>query len=179
MSLCTVSYGPNMPQDFNVIIEIPAHSQPIKYEVDKETGALFVDRFMATAMRYPCDYGYIPQTLADDGDPVDVLVISPMPLSMGTVIRCRAVGVLDMTDESGHDYKIIAVPVNKLTPLYKDVKEIEDLSSLLIAQIHHFFEHYKDLEPGKWVKIEGFRKAKDAQIIIENSVKAGSGHCTQ
>jgi len=170
MSLKEVGHGKNLPHDFNVIIEIPANSQPIKYEIDKETGALFVDRFMLTAMRYPCDYGYIPQTLSEDGDPVDVLVVSPMPLSMGAVIRCRAVGMLNMTDESGPDAKIIAVPLDKITPLYKDVHSIEHLPSILIAQISHFFEHYKDLEPTKWVKVNGFSDKAQSEREIMASV---------
>jgi inorganic pyrophosphatase len=170
MGLREVSHGKNIPHDFNVIIEIPSHSEPIKYEVDKETGALFVDRFMSTAMRYPCDYGYIPHTLSEDGDPVDVLVVSPMSLSIGTVIRCRTVGMLKMTDESGQDNKIIAVPIDKLTPLFHDIHEIDDLPKSLMAKISHFFEHYKDLEKGKWVKVSGYESAQAARDDIMASV---------
>ena len=156
MNLDRVEAGRNLPEDFNVIIEIPMHGDPIKYEVDKETGAMFVDRFMSTAMHYPCNYGYIPKTLSEDGDPVDVLVITPVALITGVVVRCRPVGLLRMTDEAGVDGKLIAVPVDKLCSLYKEVKKPEDLPPLLLKQISHFFEHYKDLEQGKWVKVEGW-----------------------
>ena len=166
MSLNSVSSGRNLPDDFNVIIEIPAHGEPIKYEVDKESGAMFVDRFMSTAMHYPCNYGYIPHTLSEDGDPVDVLVITPIPLITGVVVRCRPVGMLKMTDEAGVDAKLLAVPVEKLCGLYKDVKKPEDLQPLLLAQIAHFFEHYKDLEKGKWVKVEGWVGVDDARAEI-------------
>ena len=166
MSLDRVSSGRNLPDDFNVIIEIPAHGEPIKYEVDKESGAMFVDRFMSTAMHYPCNYGYIPHTLSEDGDPVDVLVITPIPLITGVVVRCRPVGMLKMTDEAGIDAKIIAVPVDKLCTIYKDVHEPGDLSPLLLRQVSHFFEHYKDLEPNKWVKVEGWVDAEAAKAEI-------------
>lgn len=170
MNLDRVGPGKNIPDDFNVIIEIPAHSDPVKYEVDKETGAMFVDRFMNTAMHYPCNYGYIPKTLSEDGDPVDVLVVAPIPLISGAVIRCRAVGVLQMTDESGADAKILAVPIDKVCTLYRQVQTHTDLPPLLIAQIQHFFEHYKDLEPGKWVKVQGWADAKAACAEIVASV---------
>jgi inorganic pyrophosphatase len=166
MSLDRVPSGRNLPDDINVIIEIPAHGEPIKYEVDKESGAMFVDRFMSTAMHYPCNYGYIPHTLSEDGDPVDVLVITPIPLITGVVVRCRPVGMLKMTDEAGIDAKLIAVPVEKLCGLYKDVHKPEDLQPLLLAQISHFFEHYKDLEKNKWVKVEGWVGADDARAEI-------------
>lgn len=171
MGLIQVLAGNNVPDDVNVIIEIPAQSEPIKYEVDKETGTLFVDRFLATSMHYPCDYGYIPQTLSDDGDPVDVLVVSPFPVNPGCVIRCRPVGVLAMRDESGEDRKILAVPINKLTSLYQNVQKIEDLPKLLLNQITHFFTHYKDLEEGKWVKLEGWLDANAAKQEILDSIK--------
>ncbi len=171
MGLREVSVGKKVPDDINVIIEIPAHGEPIKYEVDKETGALFVDRFMATSMRYPCDYGYIPHTLSEDGDPVDVLIIAPMPLNRGSVVRCRPIGMLKMTDESGEDAKILAVPIDKLTPIYRDVHSPEDVSGLLLKQISHFFEHYKDLEEGKWVKLQGWVDANAAKKEILDSVK--------
>ena len=170
MSLKKVASGRDLPEEINVIIEIPAHAEPVKYEVDKDSGAMFVDRFMATCMHYPCNYGYVPHTLSEDGDPVDVLVPTPFPLMGGSVIRCRPVGVLNMTDESGSDAKLIAVPVSKLTPIYKDVHETKDLSELLLNQIEHFFEHYKDLEPGKWVKIEGWDNAEAAKKEITDSV---------
>ena len=166
MSLNRVSSGRNLPDDFNVIIEIPAHGEPIKYEVDKESGAMFVDRFMSTAMHYPCNYGYIPHTLSEDGDPVDVLVITPIPLITGVVVRCRPIGMLKMTDEAGVDAKLLAVPVDKLCGLYKGVNKPEDIQSLLLAQISHFFEHYKDLEAGKWVKVEGWVGIDDARVEI-------------
>lgn len=171
MSLDRVTSGKNVPDDVNVVIEIPALSDPVKYEVDKDTGALFVDRFMATAMYYPCHYGYVPQTLSEDGDPVDVLVVSPARLISGAVIRCRPVGVLNMVDESGRDSKVLAVPVDKLSSLYSNVKTANDLPPLLLAQISHFFEHYKDLEPNKWVKVEGWAGPEAAKSEILSSVE--------
>src|SRR5512139_4211271 len=153
MSLDRVSSGRNLPDDFNVIIEIPAHGEPIKYEVDKESGAMFVDRFMSTAMHYPCNYGYIPHTLSEDGDPVDVLVITPVPLITGVVVRCRPIGMLKMEDEAGGDAKILAVPIDKLSGLYRAIQSPRDLPEIATQQIAHFFEHYKDLEPGKWVRV--------------------------
>ena len=156
MNLDRVTSGKNLPDDINVIIEIPSHSDPVKYEVDKETGAMFVDRFMNTAMHYPCNYGYVPHTLSEDGDPVDVLVVTPVPLISGSVIRCRPLGLLRMTDEAGPDSKILAVPIDKLCSLYRQMQKPEDMPPLLLAQIAHFFEHYKDLEPNKWVKVEGW-----------------------
>ena len=172
MSLKEIPAGKDVPNDVNVIIEIPALSEPVKYEVDKSSGALFVDRFIGTAMHYPCNYGYIPDTLGDDGDPVDVLVVTPIPLRAGSVIRSRVVGVLDMTDESGRDEKLVAVPVSKLTPLYDNVQEATDLPGILLDQIKHFFEHYKDLEAGKWVKVEGWGGATKAREIIMKGVEA-------
>ncbi len=167
MSLNLVPAGKNLPEDFNVIIEIPANADPIKYEVDKDSGAIFVDRFMSAPMFYPANYGYINHTLSLDGDPVDVLVPTPFPLLAGSVIRCRAVGVLNMTDESGEDAKIIAVPHSKLSKEYDNIKDIEDVPELLKAQIKHFFERYKELESGKWVKVEGWanREAAEQEII--------------
>ncbi|MEQ6341131.1 MAG: inorganic diphosphatase [Gammaproteobacteria bacterium] len=170
MSFHNVTPGRDVPNDINVIIEIPAQSDPVKYEVDKESGALFVDRFMATAMFYPCNYGYVPSTLSEDGDPVDVLVVTPVPLISGSVIRCRPIGMLKMTDESGVDAKILAVPVDKLSSLYTKVQSPEDMPSLLLAQISHFFEHYKDLEPGKWVKVDGWVGTTEAKAEILASV---------
>ena len=145
-----------MPNDINVIIEIPMNADPIKYEVDKETGAVFVDRFMSTAMHYPCNYGYIPQTLSGDGDPADVLVISPFALITGVVVRCRPIGMLRMEDEAGDDTKILAVPVDKLTGIYRKIRSTRDVPPERLATIAHFFEHYKDLERGKWVKVRGW-----------------------
>ncbi|MBL1431863.1 MAG: inorganic diphosphatase [Gammaproteobacteria bacterium] len=171
MNLDRVSSGKNLPNDINVIIEIPSHSDPVKYEVDKETGAMFVDRFMTAAMHYPCNYGYIPHTLSDDGDPADVLVVTPIPLISGSVIRCRPVGVLNMDDEAGGDAKLLAVPHDKLCIGYRNVLEATDLPELLLAQIAHFFEHYKDLEPNKWVKVKGWGNAADARAEIVASVE--------
>ena len=170
MNLDRVDTGRNIPDDFNVIIEIPSHSDPVKYEVDKDTGAMFVDRFMNTAMHYPCNYGYVPHTLSEDGDPVDVLVITPVPLISGSVIRCRAIGVLKMTDEAGPDAKVLAVPIDKLCTLFREARSPDDVPSNLLAQIAHFFEHYKDLEPNKWVKIEGWGGADAATAELEDGV---------
>ena len=171
MNLDRVTSGRNLPDDFNVIIEIPQHGEPIKYEMDKETGAMFVDRFMSTAMHYPCNYGYIPHTLSQDGDPVDVLVITPVPLITGVVVRCRPVGMLKMTDEAGPDAKLIAVPVEKLLPVYRNIRTPEDLAPELLRQIEHFFNHYKDLEAGKWVKTEGWAGIDAARAEINASAQ--------
>jgi len=160
-----------LPDDINVIIEIPLNGEPVKYEVDKTTGAMFVDRFLTTSMRYPCNYGYVPQTLCGDGDPVDVLVASPLPLIPGSVVRSRPVGVLNMEDEAGEDAKIVAVPIDKLTRRYRNVNNYEDLPSDLVDRIAHFFEHYKDLEPGKWVKLHGWSDAAAARQEILDSVE--------
>lgn len=166
MSLDRVPAGADVPHDCNVVIEIPMHGEPIKYEVDKHTGAVFVDRFMSTSMRYPCNYGYIPQTLSDDGDPCDVLVLSPVPLITGVVVRCRPVGMLKMDDEAGGDAKILAVPIDKLSALYRAVETPRDLPEIQLAQIAHFFAHYKDLEPGKWVRISGWVGPEEAKQEI-------------
>ncbi len=171
MSLLQVTAGKSLPDDFNVVIEIPAGAPPVKYEVDKSSGALFVDRFMSTAMHYPCNYGYIPQTLSEDGDPVDVLVVTPLPLVHGCVVRCRPVGMLRMTDEAGVDAKLIAVPVDKLLSTYRNIHGPDDLAPELLRQIEHFFNHYKDLEPGKWVKTEGWADVEAARAEITASVK--------
>ena len=166
MNLDRVTSGHDLPNDFNVIIEIPMNADPIKYEVDKETGALFVDRFMMTAMHYPCNYGYIPHTISDDGDPVDVLVVTPVPVTVGAVIRCRPIGVLKMDDEAGGDAKLLAVPVHKVLPIYKHWNKPEDLQPERLMQIQHFFQHYKDLEPGKWVKVVGWAGPDEARAEI-------------
>ena len=171
MNLDRVGPGNDIPNDFNVIIEIPSHSDPVKYEVDKATGAMFVDRFMNTAMHYPCNYGYIPHTLSEDGDPVDVLVVTPTPLISGSVIRCRAVGILKMTDEAGPDAKLLAVPINKLCVLYREVEKPDDMPQQLLAQITHFFQHYKDLEDGKWVNVEGWGDRNEAGEEITNAIQ--------
>jgi inorganic pyrophosphatase len=178
MSLHNVTPGAKAPEEFNVIIEIPMNADPIKYEVDKETGAMFVDRFMTTAMHYPCNYGYIPQTLSDDGDPVDVLVVTPYPLSPGVVVTCRVVGVLKMEDEAGGDAKLLAVPTFKILPMYQNWKSPDDVNKMRLNAIQHFFEHYKDLEPGKWVKVTGWDgpDAAKAEIMagIANYAKASA-----
>lgn len=171
MSLNDVPSGKNLPDEINVIIEIPAHADPVKYEVDKESGAIFVDRFMSTCMHYPTNYGYVPHTLSLDGDPVDVLVITPFPLMPGSVIRCRPVGVLKMTDDAGVDAKVLAVPADKLSTIYRGITEIEQVPELTKQQIEHFFAHYKDLEPNKWVKIEGWAGKEEAKAEILGSVK--------
>ena len=166
MGFDLVSAGKDVPNDINVIIEISAQGDPIKFEVDKDSGAVFVDRFMGTSMRYPLNYGYVPHTIAGDGDPVDVLVVTPFPLAPGVVIRCRPVGVLKMEDDGGVDAKVVAVPVSKLTPLYDKVQTTDDLPELLMKQTVHFFEHYKDLEPNKWVKIDQWGDAAEAERLV-------------
>lgn len=171
MSFSNLTPGDNAPESVNVVIEIPAHSDPVKYEVDKKTGMLFVDRFMGTSMRYPCNYGYVPHTLSEDGDPVDVLVISPFPLLSGVVIEARPLGMLQMTDEKGQDNKILAVPVDALSTLYRHMRTFEDVSQELRSSISHFFEHYKDLEPNKWVKIDGWHGVDAAKAEIVSSIK--------
>ncbi|MEX0623123.1 inorganic diphosphatase [Saccharospirillum sp.] len=172
MSYNQIPAGKDLPNDVYVAIEIPANSSPIKYEIDKDFDALMVDRFMATPMFYPANYGYIPNTLADDGDAVDVLVVTPYPVVPGSVIRARPVGVLEMTDEAGSDAKVVAVPHSKLSALYDDVQEVTDLPALLLEQIKHFFENYKDLEKGKWVKVEGWANAARAKEIIVEAANA-------
>ncbi|NNN99178.1 inorganic diphosphatase [Vibrio sp. B1-2] len=169
MSLNNVPAGKSLPDDIYVVIEIPANADPIKYEVDKESGAVFVDRFMSSPMFYPCNYGYVNHTLSLDGDPVDVLVPTPYPLMPGSVIRCRPVGVLKMTDESGEDAKVVAVPHSKLTKEYDHIQDVNDLPVLLKAQITQFFERYKELEAGKWVKVDGWEDAAAARAEILTS----------
>ena len=166
MNLDRVGPGKNIPNEFNVIIEIPMNSDPIKYEVDKATGTLFVDRFMTTAMYYPCNYGYVPRTLSGDGDPVDVLVITPYPLHPGVVVPCRALGILKMEDEAGIDGKVLAVPTNKVLGMYSAWKNIEDVNPARLKALAHFFEHYKDLEEGKWVKVLGWEGIEAAHKEI-------------
>lgn len=170
MNMNEISAGKALPDDINVIIEIPANGDPIKYEIDKASGALNVDRFISTGMRYPCNYGFIPHTLAEDGDPVDVLVLTPYPLIAGCVIRCRPIGILKMEDDSGYDVKVLAVPHPKLTPLYNDIKTYTDLPELIIKQITHFFEQYKALEPGKWVKLDSWDGIETAHKEIMNGL---------
>lgn len=171
MSLNQVPTGKDVPNDFNVIIEIPMQGDPVKYEVDKDSGAIFVDRFMGTAMQYPTNYGYVPHTLADDGDPVDVLVMTPVPLIPGVVVRCRPLGVLLMEDEAGLDAKVLAVPVEKVCGLYSHLKTHQDVSEWRLNMIAHFFEHYKDLDKGKWVKINGWGDIEQAKKEIVDGVE--------
>ncbi len=171
MNLDRVGYGVKVPDEFNVIIEIPAHSDPVKYEIDKVTGAMFVDRFLSTAMHYPCNYGYVPHTLSKDGDPVDVLVLAPVPLISGSAICCRPIGVLNMTDESGADAKILAVPTKKLSNSYNHVNSYKDLPQDLLDTINHFFEHYKDLDDSKWVKMEGWNGIDEAKQELLDSIQ--------
>jgi inorganic pyrophosphatase len=171
MSLDKVTPGARAPDEFNVIIEIPMNADPIKYEVDKESGALFVDRFMTTSMHYPCNYGYVPQTLSDDGDPVDVLVITPFPLSPGVVVTCRAIGLLRMEDEAGGDSKLLAVPIDKVLPIYTQWQKPDDINTMRLRAIQHFFEHYKDLEEGKWVKVQGWEGPEAAKEEIRLGMK--------
>lgn len=170
MNLKNIPAGKDMPNDFNVVIEISANGAPIKFECDKDSGAIFVDRFMGTSMFYPANYGFVPNTLSGDGDPVDVLVVTPFPLPPGVVVRCRALGMIKMEDESGVDAKVVAVPVEKLCPMYKAVQKLEDLPQLLRDQMVHFFEHYKDLEKGKWVKVQGWGTLEDAATELKNGV---------
>lgn len=170
MSYADIPAGKNPPDDVNAIIEIPANSAPVKYEVDKDSNTLWVDRFLSTAMFYPCNYGYVPQTLSEDGDPLDLMVLTPTPLVHGAVIRCRPLGILLMSDEAGIDAKILSVPVSKLTKHYDDVKTLEDLPKDVLAQIGHFFEQYKALEAGKWVKVDGWKGLKEAQKEIMDGV---------
>jgi inorganic pyrophosphatase len=161
-----VPAGSKVPQEINVVIEIPKDAEPVKYEVDKASGAIFVDRVLSTPMRYPCNYGYVPHTLGGDGDPLDALVILPLPLVPGSVIRCRPVGMLKMTDEAGGDEKLVVVPLEKIFAGYAHIDDIAKVSGHWLERIGHFFQHYKDLEKGKWVKIEGWADAASAQAEI-------------
>jgi len=172
VGLDRVLSGKDLPNDFNVVIEISMHSEPIKYEVDKESGAIFVDRFMSTSMHYPCNYGYIPHTIAGDGDPVDVLVLSQFALPPGVVVRCRPIGILKMEDEAGDDAKLLAVPVDRLTPMYREIHGPRDLPQIVLEQIAHFFQHYKDLEPGKFVKLLGWFGIDEARKEIMDGIAA-------
>jgi inorganic pyrophosphatase len=166
MRLDAIPAGKNPPDDINVVIEVPVGGEPIKYEMDKASGALYVDRFLYTAMRYPGNYGFIPHTLSSDGDPIDVLVCNTRAIFPGAVINCRPVGVLVMEDDAGLDEKIIAVPSSKLTKRYESIKTYTDLPKISVEQIEHFFSHYKDLEPGKWVKINHWGHAEEARDFI-------------
>ena len=171
MRIDAIPIGVNPPHDVNVIIEVPVGGEPIKYEMDKEAGTLVVDRFLYTAMRYPGNYGFIPHTLSGDGDPCDVLVLSPVPLITGVVVRCRPIGMLKMDDEAGGDAKILAVPIDKLHPYYKRVASYRDLPEILMEQIGHFFQHYKDLEEGKWVKVLRWVEPAEAIDLIRAGIE--------
>ncbi len=170
MDISKISAGKEVPWDVNVVIEIPIGGVPVKYEVDKDSGAMFVDRFVHTAMFYPCNYGFIPHTLADDGDPTDMLVAGPIPVIPGAVLRARPVGVLIMEDEAGQDEKILGVPVDDLHPYYSNISNYKDLRATLLDQIAHFFEHYKDLEANKWVKVVRWGDADEAAEMIKKSL---------
>ena len=171
MRIEAISIGDNPPEDVNVIIEVPVGGEPIKYEMDKDAGTMFVDRFLYTPMTYPGNYGFVPHTLSDDGDPIDVLVPNQRPIVPGAVMNCRPIGVLRMEDESGEDEKIIAVPSSRLTQRYVGIKGYKDLPEITLHQIEHFFEHYKDLEDGKWVKIAGWGDADEAQRLIVEAIE--------
>ena len=170
MDIKKISPGKKIPKDLFVVIEIPANSS-VKYEVEKESGAIFVDRFLFTAMHYPFNYGFIPGTLAQDGDPVDVLVVSAQPVIPGSVIRCRPIGMLIMEDEAGMDEKVLAVPISKLDKTFEQIKDVNDLPQITLDKVKHFFEHYKDLEPGKWVKLKDWKGREDAEKYVLNSIQ--------
>jgi inorganic pyrophosphatase len=171
MRLDAIQIGKNPPEDVNVVIEVPLGGEPIKYEMDKESGALFVDRFLYTAMRYPGNYGFIPHTLSGDGDPCDVLIANTRAIAPGAVMNVRPVGVLVMEDDGGQDEKIIAVPSSKLTQRYDRVRNYTDLPEITLKQIEHFFEHYKDLEPGKWAKIIRWGDQAEAHRLIKEAIE--------
>ncbi|MEM1380531.1 MAG: inorganic diphosphatase [Pseudomonadota bacterium] len=171
MRISEIPAGQNPPKDINVIIEVPLGNEPIKYEFDKASGSIFVDRFLYTSMRYPCNYGFMPHTLSGDGDPVDVMVIGSRPLVPGCIVRARPVGVLMMEDEAGIDEKVLAVPHQKLTSFYDNIQTYEDVQPLLLERIWHFFDHYKDLEPNKWVKVQEWLGVDDAERLIMAGVE--------
>ena len=171
MDIKKIPAGKNPPDEVNVIVEVPLRSDPIKYEFDKDSGAIFVDRYLYTTMFYPCNYGFIPHTLAEDGDPIDVLVIGRMPLQPGCVIRVNPIGVLEMEDEAGMDEKILAKPIDKITPLHRQIETYEDVAEIDRQRIAHFFEHYKDLEPNKWVKVKGWDGPGRAKQLIQEGLE--------
>ncbi|NBC20051.1 MAG: inorganic diphosphatase [Alphaproteobacteria bacterium] len=176
MDISKISVGEAPPDDINVIIEVPLGGEPIKYEIDKDSGAMFVDRFLYTAMRYPCNYGFVPHTLSLDGDPMDVMVVGQRALVPGAVVRARPVGVLLMEDDGGVDEKILAVPHQKLTRFYEKIDNYTDLPEILVDRIIHFFTHYKDMEPEKWVKVQGVEGVEKARELIGQAVdRIGSG----
>ncbi len=167
-----LSIGQNPPDEVNVIVEVPVGADPIKYELDKDSGAIFVDRYLYTAMFYPCNYGFIPHTLADDGDPIDVMVIGRLPVQPGVVLRSVPIGVLKMEDEAGIDAKILCKPTTKITPVHRKTLNYTDVPEIDLLRISHFFSHYKDLEPDKWVKVEGWGDAEEAKQIIRDGIEA-------
>jgi len=170
MRLEAIAIGNNPPEDINVIIEVPVGGEPIKYEMDKASGAMIVDRFLHTSMRYPGNYGFVPHTLSDDGDPVDIIIASTRAVTPGAVMNCRPIGVLMMSDEAGGDEKILAVPSTHLTKRYEKIDNYSDLPEITLQQIEHFFQHYKDLESNKWVKIEGWGDAAKAKMLIQEAI---------
>lgn len=172
MDIAKLPAGSNPPEEVNVVIEVPLRSDPIKYEFDKETGWIFVDRYLYTTMFYPCNYGFVPQTLADDGDPIDVMVIGRMPVQAGAVLRVNPIGVLKMEDEAGMDEKILAKPIDKITPINRKISNYTDVPEIDLQRIAHFFEHYKDLEPNKWVKVQGWGDAGEAKDLIVKGINA-------
>ncbi len=167
----SIQAGRNLPDDCNVVIEVPMYAPAIKYEIDDASGALFVDRFMSTAMHYPCNYGYVPRTLCGDGDPLDVLVLAPVPVLSGSVVRCRPVALLRMEDEAGEDAKMLAVPVSSTCRIYDSMRTLDNVPSAVLQQIEHFFAHYKDLEPGKFVKLLGWTGVDEAREEVMRSVR--------
>jgi len=171
MRLEAIAIGNNPPEDINVIIEVPVGGEPIKYEMDKASGAMIVDRFLHTSMRYPGNYGFVPHTLSDDGDPVDVIIANTRAVTPGAIMNCRPIGVLMMSDEAGGDEKIIAVPSTHLTRRYEKVEHYSDLPEITLQQIEHFFQHYKDLETNKWVKVEGWGDATKAKMLIQEAIE--------
>ena len=173
MDLSKIKTGNNPPDDINVLIEVPLGGDPIKYEIDKDSGAMFVDRYLYTEMRYPCNYGFVPHTLSLDGDPIDVMVVGNRPLVPGSVVRARPVGVLMMTDDKGPDEKILAVPHQKLTRFYEKIHNYTDLPEILVDRIVHFFTHYKDMEPNKWVKVQGVEGVEKARELIMEAIERG------
>ncbi len=170
MNISKISIGKNPPDDINVIIEVPIGGEPIKYEFDKDSEALFVDRFLYTPMRYPGNYGFVPHTLCGDGDPLDVIVMNTRPIIPGGVVRCRPIGVLLMEDDGGRDEKLIALPVSKLTAAYEGINDVSDLPEIEVQKVIHFFTHYKDLEPGKWAKIDKVVGVNEARQVVLDSI---------
>lgn len=179
MRIDAVPIGKNPPDDINVIVEVPVGGEPIKYEMDKAAGAMYVDRFLYTPMRYPGNYGFVPHTLCGDGDPIDVIIANQRPIIPGAIISCRPIGVLLMEDEGGTDEKVIAVPTSKLTKRYDKVHTVDDLPQITLDQIKHFFEHYKDLEPGKWVKILAWKGADEARRLILESINRAQAEAAE